>query len=91
MVAEDYMADPDYKILKQDVFVIDGEPVKVSTVWLALDHGWMPDRPPMIFETMIFGGKHDLYQQRYSTEEQAYEGHTEMVTLVQLEQQKWSE
>jgi hypothetical protein len=30
------------------------EHVAVSTVHLVLDHGFMPDQPPLIFETMIF-------------------------------------
>lgn len=31
----------------------DGTHVKISTVWLGLDHNWGPG-PPLIFETMIF-------------------------------------
>jgi hypothetical protein len=47
---------------------------RVSTVWLGLNHAW-GDGPPLIFETMIFGGPMDQYQERYSTEEQAAIGH----------------
>lgn len=87
VVGSDYLNDPDYHVLAQDVFMIDDEPVKVSTVWLGLDHNWMPGGPLMIFETMIFGGRHHMYQRRYSTERQAYEGHIGAVSLVQLERQ----
>lgn len=85
-VYEEYLADPDYKIVQQDVFVYEGEPVQVSTVWLGLDHNWWPHGPRKIFETMIFGGIHDLEQWRYDTEENARHGHSEVVALLQLEQ-----
>lgn len=54
--------------------------IHVSTVWLGLDHGF--GGPPLIFETMIFGGEHDQYQDRYSTKEQAIEGHQHALALV---------
>ncbi|MBO0743597.1 MAG: hypothetical protein J2P43_01165 [Candidatus Dormibacteraeota bacterium] len=53
--------------------------VRVSTVWLGLNHDWDPDRPALIFETMIFGGVYDQEQWRYSTREQAHAGHEEAV------------
>ena len=55
--------------------------VRVSTVWIGLNHNWS-DGPPLIFETMIFGGDHDEHQERYSTEAQALEGHARAVALV---------
>jgi len=57
--------------------------VNVSTVWLGLDHQW-GDGPPLIFETMVFGGRGKLAdaQQRYATREQALAGHAEMVRAV---------
>jgi hypothetical protein len=54
--------------------------VRVSTVFLGLDHGY--GGPPIIFETMIFGGPHDKYQERYSTWQEAEEGHRRAVVLV---------
>lgn len=56
--------------------------VMVSTVFLGLDHQWTEGRPPMIYETMIFGGPHDDSQWRYSTREQAESGHSAAVTLA---------
>lgn len=49
---------------------------KLSTVWLGLDHNFGGEGPPLIFETMLFmkSNKNDL-QWRYSTEEEAKEGH----------------
>ncbi len=57
--------------------------VRVSTVFLGLDHAW-GDGPPMIFETMIFGGEHDQYQERYSTWEEAEAGHKKACELAGL-------
>lgn len=84
MVANDLLADYDYKVVAKDAFMMGDEPVEVSTVWLGLDHNWWPDRPIKIFETMIFGGDLDLEQWRYSTEDEALAGHAETVKLVQV-------
>lgn len=49
----------------------------VSTVFLGLDHNWDDDGPPILFETMVFGGpaeKGGGMQDRYATWEQAEEG-----------------
>jgi hypothetical protein len=55
---------------------------RVSTVWLGIDHKYGGDGPPIIFETMIFGtGNLSEMQWRYSTEEQALQGHLEVVSL----------
>lgn len=56
--------------------------VMVSTVHLVLDHQY-GDGPPLIFETMVFGGPLDQMQERYSTEEQALQGHVKMVLRAQ--------
>lgn len=55
--------------------------ILVSTVWLGLDHQW-GDGPPLIFETMIFGGEHDEEQWRYSTREEAEAGHKAACALA---------
>jgi hypothetical protein len=48
----------------------------ISTVWLGINHNFMRDGPPLIFETMVFKGKEsDLASERYSTEEEALAGH----------------
>lgn len=53
---------------------------KISTVFLGLDHSF-DGGPPLLFETMIFGGKHDGYCERYTTWEEAEEGHKEALKL----------
>ena len=55
--------------------------IQVSTVFLGLDHQW-GDGPPLLFETMIFGGAHDQFQQRYSTWDQAEAGHRAALKLA---------
>lgn len=49
--------------------------ITVSTVYLGIDHSFTGDGPPLIYETMIFGGELHEEQARYSTREQALEGH----------------
>jgi hypothetical protein len=56
--------------------------VRVSTVFLGLDHSFGLDGPPILWETMIFGGPHDQYQERYSTRANAIAGHARALALV---------
>lgn len=56
--------------------------VRVSTVFLGLDHNWSGNGPPIVFETMIFGGEHDEYCDRCATLAQARKMHTKALWLV---------
>ena len=58
--------------------------VSISTVWLGINHQF-GHGPPLIFETMIFGGDLNESCWRYSTEEEAREGHEKAVELVKGE------
>lgn len=53
----------------------------VSTVFLGLDHNW-GDGPPLLFETMVFGGSLDETCERYSTWDEAEAGHARMIERV---------
>lgn len=64
------------------VAVDDIGAVHISTVFLGLDHGW-GDGPPVVFETMVFGGDMDENQWRYSTWDEAIAGHERVVAAVQ--------
>lgn len=65
------------------VGLYDQEPILVSTVFLGFDHRFLDDDgPPILFETMIFGGKHDQYQERYTTWDDAVAGHERAVRRV---------
>ena len=55
--------------------------VRVSTVFLGLNHNW-GDGPPVLWETMIFGGAHDGYQDRYSSRDDAIAGHAKALQLA---------
>jgi len=48
--------------------------IEVSTVFLGLDHSF-GGKTPILFETMVFGGKHDQESERYATWEEAEKGH----------------
>lgn len=58
---------------------LDG--VLVSTVFLGMDHAY-GDGPPHWFETMIFGGEHDSFCERYSTYDDALAGHARVVECL---------
>ena len=82
------MEDIEYK----RVASTDIGPYWVSTVWLGIDHNWLGDGPPIIFETMVFSkgerddpgyhGLHDMDMDRYATEEEALAGHEAMCLMV---------
>jgi len=54
---------------------------EVSTVFLGIDHSF-GGVIPILFETMVFGGLFDGDQERYSTWEEAEEGHKRKVKYV---------
>jgi hypothetical protein len=55
------------------------EGIRVSTVFLGLDHSFDDDAPPLLFETMVFMDEKDEDCERYSTWEEAEAGHARMV------------
>jgi hypothetical protein len=57
--------------------------VRISTVFLGLDHGW-GEGEPVLFETMVFGGAMDEEMDRYCTWRAAETGHAAMVKRVAL-------
>ena len=70
----------EYKVVKQDEV---GE-YFVSTVWMGLNHSWVPD-VLLIFETMVFGKGNSteiFYQDRYCSEEGAIAGHEKVVEMA---------
>jgi len=64
----------------EDELEVRGEVVAIGTSWLGLNHNFMdPEGPPLIFETMIWGGPMDGAVRHYSTREEALAGHGEAV------------
>lgn len=62
--------------------IVDGK--RISTVWFGLDHQWDDNGKPLIFETMIFNknGFSEIYMDRYSTWDEAEEGHQKAIEWV---------
>jgi len=54
----------------------------VSTVCLGISHGFKWDREPILFETMIFGGKYDQNSWRCATYGEAKRNHWEIVNNI---------
>ncbi len=62
--------------------IINGK--HVSTIWLGLDHNHFGGRP-LLFETMVFDNPrcgHDIYMNRYTTWDEAVEGHKKAIQWV---------
>ena len=61
-----------------------GDVVRISTVFLGIDHNFLHKGPPVLWETMTFGYG-DQQQQRYTSREAALAGHEAMVRRVRNE------
>jgi hypothetical protein len=59
-----------------------GLKICVSTIFLGVDHRHWGDGPPILWETMVFGGVLDGAQERYTSLEEALVGHQEMCARV---------
>lgn len=73
------------RILERDE--IDG--YLVSTIFLGLDHQWVPDGRPLYWETMIFNPPDDpkelgdnIFMERYSTAKEARAGHAAAIAWL---------
>ena len=71
----------DRHVAKENIKTDNGEIVTVSTVFLGLDHSF-GDGPPLLFETMIFGGAQDGRNERYEDRATALAGHERAMALV---------
>jgi hypothetical protein len=77
-----------YETAKRD---IEGSPwesngVRVSTVFLGINSNFNfsdPTAEPVLWETMIFGGEHDGYQRRYTSDDDARTGHAMTILIVE--------
>lgn len=77
------------RVLKHDRF---GR-VLVSTVFLGLDHSFSFEenevKEPVLWESMIFKGKHADTQERYTSQRAALEGHQQLVMTVLSDLSWW--
>ena len=69
------------RLLRQDN--VTGE-ILVSTIFIGLDMGFGGPLP-LLFESMILGGAHDMEQRRYATRAEALRGHAELLALAKEE------
>lgn len=58
----------------------DGE-VSISTVFLGLNYNFSSEGPPILFETRVFGGPDDGYTEKYSTYDEAEQGHERICAM----------
>lgn len=63
------------------------KPVRVSTVFLGLDHRYFSSGPPILFESLVFGGPLDGDMYRYCTWDEAAVGHAMLVDEAAVEGQ----
>lgn len=65
--------------------------IHVSTVFVGLDHRYFGEGPPLLFETMVFGGPMDQQQWRYASWDDAETGHATAVRMVRNAMQETAE
>jgi len=58
--------------------------VEVSTVFLSINHQFSPEGPPVLWETMVFGGPDDMDCRRYASFHEAKEGHLDVLAQVRV-------
>lgn len=68
------------RMIAKTLITTDRGRIEISTVFLVCDHGW-GDGPPILWETMVFGGPDDLECRRYRSRDDAIAGHTEVVAF----------
>lgn len=76
--------DPFHRHVGRDFFYVDDvEYCNLSTVFLGIDHNFGNSGVPILFESMIFGGKElDESMERYATWETAAKGHLRLSSRI---------
>jgi len=70
------------RVSEQIAFTRISPTVDVSTIFMCIDHNHSGEGKPVVFETMVFGGKFDQDGERYTTYGKALDGHERMVRMV---------
>lgn len=86
----EWMENSDRCVALDVIFPVDlrNRPLlEVSTVFLGLDHCWMPGGTPLLWETMIFGAEEagvpsKWHQFRYHTRQEAERYHRHLVSVL---------
>ncbi len=79
-----WLEDDKNRIVRQTAYADE----KVSTVFLGLDHSF-GFGPPILFETLVFGGKLDGEMTRCSTWDEAEKMHDEMLERTNIPIDSW--
>jgi hypothetical protein len=77
-----FLMDNDKRRIAIDTIEASYGSVTVSTVFLPIDHRVLGDGPPLVFESLVFGGPLSDEMQRYSSWEEAEAGHAELLQRV---------
>jgi hypothetical protein len=80
---QEKVTDIEYQRVGVFETLANGEKISVATIWLGMNQSFVPTEDPIIFETMVFGGRNNGLSKRYSTELEALVGHNEIVDIVQ--------
>lgn len=56
--------------------------IRVSTVFLGIDHGYYISGPPVLYETMVLGSDEIEWCERHITREQALESHCRALAVI---------
>ena len=73
----EFMGDDD----RRRVAITEINGTEISTVFTGID-STLGDGPPLLWETMIFGGEHDSFQERYTSMNAAIAGHATAFAMV---------
>lgn len=65
-----------------------GKGARVSTVFLGIDSGFGLSQEAILWETMIFGGRHHLTSRRYRSRADALIGHDQMVEVARVTERR---
>lgn len=81
-----FMEFLDWQVANQDLLQVRHSQIgnyDVSTVFLGLNHNWRREGPPVLWETMVFGGRLDArMQSRYTSYEDALKGHEAILAAI---------
>lgn len=81
-----YQEHPEQRNMEVSTIEMQGQQVRISTVFLIIDHGYpFINSEPLLFETMIFGGVYDGQMWRYATYQEALKSHQRIVALLETE------
>lgn len=76
-------ADDNYRrVAFTTLKVPGGEEIEVSTIWHGIDMQQSPTGAPLIFESLVMGGKGDERIDRYTTLNEAQQGHSALLEWV---------